>query len=162
MLEQIDVRWLGKVESDTMADKVFPRGFREDGVDVSKTRMGRGRAWVVADGEYRLVQTYSTDADDIAAMVRRGPQRDPAPADYDAAREAAEAGPDPLVDLLATMGDRSGMTWAEVADELGEDAAEACRAVLPSQTLRRPDGYPRGVRREAVEAAVRGRHMAAT
>lgn len=93
MLEQIDVRWLGKVESDTMADKVFPRGFREEGVDVSKTRMGRGRAWVVADGEYRLVQTYSTTADDITAMVRRGPQREPAPADYDAAREAAEAEP---------------------------------------------------------------------
>lgn len=93
MLEQIDVRWIGKVESDTMADKVFPRGFREEGVDVSKTRMGRGRAWVVADGQYRLVQTYSTDADDITAMVRRGPQRSPAPADYDAAREAAEAEP---------------------------------------------------------------------
>lgn len=75
---------------------------------------------------------------------------------------ADEAGPDPLVDLLTTMGDRSGMTWAEVAEELGEDVAAACREVVPSQTLRRTDGYPRGVRREAVKAAVQGRHTTAT
>lgn len=162
MLEQIDVRWIGKVESDTMADKVFPRGFREEGVDVSKTRMGLGRAWVVADGQYRLVQTYSTDADDIAAMVRRGPQRAPVPADYDAARESAEATaqddtdtePDPLVDLLTTMGDRSGMTWAEVAAELGDDVVGTVRKVTGSGKFRRGETTLRGVRRRDLKAAV--------
>ena len=111
------------------------------------------RAALVDDDEARQRAT-------AAAEVRA--QHMPVVEVQDTTRADEDTEPDPLADLLATMAGRQNMTWAEVAEELGKDVAAACREVVPSQTLRRPDGYPRGVRREAVEAAVRGRHMTAT
>lgn len=127
-------------------------------VDLSALRRGE---WAVADlawSGWRTVRSYLLDDDDarerLAAAAEVRARHMPVVAQDVPPEPAEEADPDPLVDLLTTMGDRSGMTWAEVADELGEEAVEEVRKVTGSGKFRRGEATLRGVRRRDLKAAV--------
>lgn len=110
-----------------------------------------GHAWIVTpDGRVRRVAAHDVDDEDAAEHLHALPALPPAP----------PPPTDDLAEVLAVMGDRSGIGWDALADALDRDPddlrARLREVGIKSASVRLPGegGTARGVRRADIEAAL--------
>ena len=161
-----------KVPDQVSNDMVLGTGAYKAGYDatVFRAKTDAGLSWLKGDAEPQVARSYYQnlpDTEKVCARARQIRERAGVLSGYALGEDESRPQRDVLADVLAVLGDRSGMQWGTLAEALAlrfpdryhdvtaESISAQCRALsVPSVDVRADGAVLKGCRKAGVVRAV--------